>query len=271
MIFEGKAVCDWPIDASGQATGVKTTYHGEEKCFSSATYLFGSDESDDENIPVGIHTYSFSCVLPSGIPYSSEGPREGQYAHVRYHVNANLKIHMGRDLNAKRVFKVMGIEDLNLYPELRIPCEVEENKRFCCWCCKSNPLIVRVSLPKAGFAVGEKIPINVEIDNKSSTEVTHTILALDQVYTLRCTSPRVKTNVIRETIFEMVSKGAKPGGSVNFEEQIQLAEDLVISNHRYSHVVEMNYELKVVAETSGISVSPEIYVPITIGAVALSQ
>lgn len=257
------------FNRTGQATGVRLTYHGEDKPFHSTIYLFGSKDGDDTEIPVGIHNYSFTCQLPSDIPFSSDGPKEGQYGHVRYKVECTLDIHLGFDLYTKREFKVVGFEDLNLFPELRIPCEAEEVKTFCCWCCTSDPLTVKIYLPRAGFAVGEKIPVNVEISNKSSTDVSHTILALDQVYKLRCTAPRVKTRVIRETILQVFSKGAKSGENVIFEEQIHLPQDLLISNDRYSKVVQMSYELKIVAETSGVSVSPETYVPITIGSVGL--
>lgn len=270
LTFEGKSVCDWPIDASGTATGVKLTHHGEHKPLHEIIYLFGSKDCDETEIPVGIHTYSFTFQLPSGIPYSSHGPCEGQYGHVGYKVDANLDIHLGFDLHTKREFKVIGYEDLKLFPELRIPCEAEEVKVFCCWCCRSDPLIVRVYIPRAGFAVGEKIPLNIEISNKSSTDVTHTVIALDQVYKLRCTAPRIKTRVIRETVLEVTSKGAKAGESVIFEEQLQLPQDLLISNFRYDKVFQMFYEVKVVAETAGVSVSPELFIPITIGSVGLA-
>ena len=269
MIFEGKAVCDWAVDPTGRSTGVITTYHGEEKPLNITTYLFGSKDGDDMEIHVGIHTYSFTCQLPSAIPFSSDGPEEGQYGDIVYIVDATLQVHLGFDLHAKREFKVVGFEDLNMFPELRIPCEAETIKTFCCWCCTSDPLIMKVYIPKAGFAIGEKIPVNIEICNKSSTDVSHTVLALDQVYKLKCTKPIKKEKVIKETVLEIFSKGAKAGETVVFEQQIQLPVDLLISNCRYSSIFKMSYELRIVSETSGISISPEIFVPITIGSVGL--
>lgn len=263
--MEGEAACKW-TESSGTGSNRRvTTYHGEEKYLNSISYLFGSKDGENLEVPIGVHTYNFVCQLPVPIPYSVEG----KFGHVRYKVDANLDISWAFDLKTERAFTVVRHEDLNLFPELRLPCEFEEMKTFCCLFCKSEPLIVKVRLPKTGFALGERIPVTVELNNKSSTDVSHTIFTLKRVDRFNCISPFEKTNINKEEIVETRARGAKGGESVTFEELIEVPHILMISNNRYCKVFQITYELKVTAETDGMSVSPDIYLPITIGTVAL--
>lgn len=266
LTVEGVAACEWIIDLSGQI-GTRNTYNGQEKCFESISYLFGSKDGESTEIPAGTHIYDFSCPLPAQIPYSAES----LYGYVRYKVAVNLQVSLGFDLNTKQTFSVVGIEDLNFFPELKIGSETEEVKRFCCWMCKSDPLTLRVCLPKTGFALGEKIPASVDIINKSSTDVLHSTFSLVRVYNLKCTLPREKVKTVRENVTEHNTIGAKSGETVIFEELVPVPKDIPITNNRYSKVFQVSYELKVVAETGGFSVSSELSVPITIGSVALAK
>lgn len=45
----------------------------------------------------------------------------------------------------------------------------------------------------------------------------------------------------------------------------------MISNDKLCKVFQITYELKFTAETDGISVSPDVYIPITIGSVGLQS
>lgn len=265
LIVEGEAGCKWTESAGNNRRA--TTYHGEEKYLESVTYLFGSKDSDNMEVQAGIHTYNFVCQLPMPIPHSAEG----EYGYVRYKVNVNLDISWGFDLQAEKVFTVVRREDLNLFPELRLPCELEEIKTFCCWFCKSEPLLVKVRLPKTGFALGEKIPISVEMINKSNTNVSHTTYSLKRVDTFTSESPSEKQRVVKQEIVDTRSDGVKAGETVNIEEFVEIPQVLVISNHRYCKVFRITYELKITAETEGVSVSPEIHIPITIGIVGLTS
>lgn len=265
LIVDGEATCKW-TESSGTGNNRRsTTYQGTEKYLNSITYLFGSKDGENMEVQAGIHTYNFVCQLPAPIPYSVEGP----HGYVRYRVDLNLDIPWAFDLTAERAFTVVRYEDLSFFPELHLPTEFEEFKTFCCWCCKSDPLLLKVRLPKTGFGLGEKIPIFVEMINKSSTEVTHTTFTLKRVETFTSQSPSVKTRVVKEEVAETRSRGAKGGETVNLEEFLEIPQVLMISNNRYCKVFQITYELKFTAETKGVSVSPDIHIPITIGTVGL--
>ena len=53
-------------------------------------------------------------------------------------------------------------------------------KTFGCLCCTSGPLSSTVNLPRTGFAPGETIPINAEIENLSNKVMTKTQAILIQ-------------------------------------------------------------------------------------------
>lgn len=267
MIVEGEAVCKWTESSGSGSNRRATIYHGEEKYLNSVTYLFGSKDGENVEMPVGVYSYKFECQLPVPIPYSVEG----KFGHVRYKVDANLDIPWAFDLQTERAFSVVRYEDLKLFPELRLPCQYEEVKTFCCLFCKSDPLLIKISLPRTGYGLGEKIPVNVELINKSSTDVSHTTFTLKRVDKFNSRDPFEKTWEIKEEVAEARSKGAKGGETVSFEEFIEIPHVLMISNNRYCKVFQITYELKVTAETDGISVCPEIYLPITIGTIGLGE
>lgn len=262
LIVEGEASCRWS-EGGGRRT---TNYSGEQKYLNSVNYLFGSKEGENIEVPAGIHTYNFVCHLPKPIPYSVEG----QFGHVRYKIDANLDIPWALDLHAKLPFVVVRHDDLKEYPELSLPIESEEVKVFCCCWCKSEPLIIKVRLPRTGYALGEKIPVNVEIINRSSTNVVETTYAIKRVDRFKSTSPE-KEKELKEKVFSSSSQGAKAGETVSFKELVKIPMILMTSNSRFCKIFQISYELKFTAETDGMSMSPEIHIPITIGTIGFDS
>jgi hypothetical protein len=259
----GEAVCKWS-EMSGRRPLI---YQGEEKYINSVSYLFGSKDGESLEVPVGLHTYNFVCQLQNAIPYSVEG----KYGWIRYKVDVNLDIPWALDLIAEKPFTVLRQEDLNIFPELRLPCQFEEIKIFCCLFCKSEPLIMKVRLPRTGFALGEKIPVNIELINKSSTDIAATTLTLKRIDVFNSEIPFEKTKTTKEEIVEKRAIGAKRGDTVQFDETIEVPAVLRISNNRYCKVFQITYELIFGCETSGLSVGPEITIPITLGSIGLQS
>jgi hypothetical protein len=262
LIVEGEASCRWS-EGGGRRT---TTFAGEQKYLNSVSYLFGSKDGENMEVPVGIHTYNFVCQLPSAIPYSVEG----LHGHIRYKVDANLDIPWAFDLHDEKAFTVARFDDLKSYPELGLPIEMEETKVFCCCWCKSDPLIIKVRLPRSGYGLGEKIPVNVEIINRSSKDVLETTYALKRVDRFNSTSPE-KQRELKEKVVYATSRGAKAGETVSFIENVEVPLILMTTNSRFSKIFQILYELKFTAETEGMTMSPEIHVPIVIGTVGFNS
>jgi hypothetical protein len=59
--------------------------------------------------------------------------------------------------------------------------KIENNKYFCCLCCKSGPLTLVTHLPARGYVPGQSIPMTVEVDNASNIIVSCVVCELLQV------------------------------------------------------------------------------------------
>lgn len=260
LTVEGEAESKW-TESSG-STKTQTVFSGNEQLLENSFYLFGTKDSDNTiMIANGIHSYDFIFKLPSNLPYSFEG----KHGHVRYKVKANLDIPWAIDLQDEKIFTIERTDDVNSLMDSNLPIEMEEFKTFCCWCCKSDPLTLKVTLPNSGFSAGGNLAMEVEINNKSSKVVERSIVELKRIHQFISSDPIRKIKEHKETMIELDAKGARNGENVNFDVLIELPASMPISNQKFCKVYQISYELKLVAETEGLNVSPHIIVPITIG------
>jgi Arrestin (or S-antigen), N-terminal domain/Arrestin (or S-antigen), C-terminal domain len=263
LLIEGKSVAEW-TESIGKSSRL---YSGEEKHINYLTYLVG-DKDGDVELPVGIYTYKFNYSLPSAVPYSVDG----EFGHIRYKVEANLDIPWTLiDLSAKVPFTVVRHENLNIYPELRMPQEQEEIKKFCWALCDKNPLTVKARLFKTGFALNEDVQVVVEYCNKSSSAVEKTIVSLFKKDKFICSNPDQKERVRKSKIIEVEAPGVAKNSNAKIEQSIKIPKVLMITNCRYSQVFQISYELKIESVTGGCSSSPIIKFPITIGSVGIRE
>lgn len=262
LTVEGKSVSEW-TEPVGKTT---RTFLGEQKHLDIVTYLFGQEDGEAIEVPVGIHSYKFSCRLPQNLPYSVDG----EHGHIRYRIEAQLDIPWTIcDLNMILPFTVVRREDLNLFPELRIAQEVEEIKKFCWGICDKNPLLIKVRVPKSGYAVGENIHITIEYDNMSSHCVERTEIVLWRKEKFVCSDPVKKDRVNKTKIIETTADGVSRSSNAKIHHVLQVPQILTVTNRRYTQVFQISYELKVTVVTDGCTSSPSIKLPITIGNVAI--
>ena len=124
-------------------------------------------ESPDESnkLPPGNYEYPFSFVIPENAPAN----RMGNYGTIRYYVKATLNIPWGLDKSVYDGFTVCPYIDLNLDTKLAMPVisAVQKTSLF-----SSKAVNLSISMPKMGYVCGESIPLRVEINNESSSEVT---------------------------------------------------------------------------------------------------
>ncbi|ODM90754.1 Arrestin domain-containing protein 3 [Orchesella cincta] len=128
----------------------------------------------------GEFSYPFMVQLPprlvssfgragASLAYRSNDSRgEGD---VTYHLEAGMKLVGREDLVMSKPISIHAILDLTTLPEASLVGEVEESKTFrrICFClgCQSNPLSVKVRIPKMGYLPGETISFQVEVNNQS--------------------------------------------------------------------------------------------------------
>lgn len=259
LTLSGEAVANWTESSGSNKT--QTTFSGHESLLDASFYIFGGKNSDCDIITSGKHIVKFEYRLPSTLPYSAEG----KHGHVKYSLKANLDIPWAFDLQDEKSFTIIREDKVENLIECNLPIEMEEVKTFCCWCCKSGPVTLTVRLTKSGFSTSEKILVNVQINNQSSKRVENSTLELKRIHKYFCHDPIKKLKEHKETLVDIIAKGAEIGENVNFDVEIELPESLTVSNQSICKVYQICYELKVNANTEGLSVSPEVIVPLFIG------
>lgn len=184
MVY-GAAKCHWTetrnvSSGSGRGRTTRTEtihFNGKDVYLNTRTYLFGADGGDAITMPSGTHRYDFACQLPPQLPASFEA----SHGDIRYKVQAVLDVPWGFDKEFDIQFTVVRTDDLNLKPQLKIPCQGEEMKRFCCLFCESEPMIMTVTVPYFGYTPGQDVHVKIKYDNKSNVEITATKINLKRM------------------------------------------------------------------------------------------
>lgn len=194
---------------------------------------------------------------------------EGPHGHIRYKLVALVKIPWMFDLNYALNFTVARYENFNLYPNFRQPYGRELVKTFCSLLCNSKPLVIRIRLPRTVYALSQQIPVIVELINRSSTEVHHTMLSFKRVDSYRTDDGTDK--VVKTVIAESRCQGVEAYKELTFGVNFQLPSNLMTSNYMYSKKFRTWYQIRLRVDTGLLRKSPKIYVPITLTTVGSEQ
>ncbi|CAK9825486.1 Arrestin domain-containing protein 17 [Anthophora retusa] len=234
------------MDERGQYRDGTQTVSAHEEYFETKYYLVGSASGGEIEIQSGEHKFPFQCVLPSNLPSSFES----DFGHVRYTVKATLDRPWKFDQEVKSPFTVVSPLDLNQEPRASEKVQEEMSKTFCCLCCGTPPLTVTYSLPVRGYVPGQSTPVRVIVENLSGVTVDTVKLILCKIVTLRATTPTTDTKT-EEIVVAEVGKGPVEGGAtVDYEQKLDIPP-LPPSNLTNCGIIDVEYNLKVVACVSG--------------------
>lgn len=238
---------------------------GHEEYFQISYYLLGGANSGETELAPGAHTYPFTCALPPSLPSSFEG----EYGHVRYTIKVTLDRPWKFDQDSKMAFTVISPVDLNLMEKAREPEKLVMEKTFCCWCCASPPLSVVVSVPVKGYLSGQAIPLLAEIDNRSNVEVEKVKFLFRKHLAFHTSAPRMTKKDVK-TIGELAL------GPFGKSEQRTIKQSLDVpplppSNLDNCGIIDLHYDLQVIAEVSGFHTNLDGIIPITIGTIPLKD
>lgn len=227
---------------------------------STDIYLFGSSRSDLVEFKPGIFNYKFAYEIPSNLPTSVKS----KFGTIRYRVEANLLTDWDYDVFSKVTFKIIRFEDLSYRSELMEPASDEIFTTFCCWSCKTKPLIIRASIPFTGYVPKQSVRVTVRIDNRCGFDVYRTIIALKKVFTYVSEQPVERTWSDAKTLNKTISEGAKNGRETKILAVIDVPA-FTLPTNQLSKCVQVSYLLQVTADVVGFVRSPKIKLPIVIG------
>lgn len=219
------------------------------------------------DLPAGTHTYTFACALPPQLPTSFEGT----YGQIRYTARVILERPWKFDQTYKVAFTVLKELDLNREsPLLRVPTQMEYMRSFCCWPCRSGPLSMVATLPQSGFVPGQTVPVSVSIVNASNVTIDYVRFTLRKTIAYHSQAPSFKTKLEVETIQEQRVGGVAALANAEYAARL-VVPPVPASNGGQCRVIDVSYEVKVEAKTSGPHQSPFVLVPVTIGTRPLTE
>lgn len=241
------------------------TYAGKEDYLNQTTYLFGSQAGTNPiEMPPGITTYSFACVLPAQLPSSFEG----KHGNIRYSCKAVLDRPWKTNKEFRLSFTVIKTEDLNMLAQTFNPSKVEIVRHFYCCCFKSKPMLMSASIPFNGFVPGQTIEVTIKINNQSSVDVEGTKISLERNTQYISQTPRKKTKFECLPVKEVFGAGVRASGMTELKLSL-VVPPLSPTNLNYCRVLTTCYQLKVLAKVTGAHKSPHINIPITLGTIPI--
>lgn len=258
----GYAKCKWFEDkGGGQAVEVN---RARESYIKECINLVGDFENNQIELTAGEHKFDVAYLLSSNLPTSFKCKNGA----IKYKIE--IIVERSWKKNSQFDFPFTVISPLNLNDNggfSRNPMKEELTKNF-----KldftSEPLYLSASIPFCGYVPGQTIDISIQVNNQSRTRVKEIKVSLKKIISLNSQKPRRKT-------YEMIVSEAKVStdsvpvlSMKNFEEQLlvpSLPPDILNCD-----VIQVQYELRVKAMTSGLNRSPKVKIPITIGTVPLT-
>ena len=217
-------------------------------------------------LSAGLHKFNFSCQLPPQLPTSFES----KYGYIRYQIKVELERPWKFDIKYCFAFTVIKILDLNYEsPALRQPLRTEATKSFFLGL-SGKQLFISAETPVSGFVSGQSAPISIKFNNESNTDIEETKISLKKIIHYNSQTPRRKTRERIELAAEVRHVGvpAKSKGSV---EAILILPAVPPTNIAYCRVLQVSYEIHVVAKVGGLHRSPVLRLPITVGTVPLQM
>lgn len=105
-------------------------------------------------------------------------------------------------------------------PKLSFPCREENVKNVCWFRCLSSEISLTVTTPKTGYFVGQTIPLDIIIDNKTKIQINQVLVYLVKSTTYTSMSPKKRImedwNVVDRIPFDKNIKNEMEHFKVNF-------------------------------------------------------
>ncbi|CAB3244963.1 unnamed protein product [Arctia plantaginis] len=178
-------------------------YQGHEEYFNYTETLAGGQGISQ--LPRTHHAFPFKFQIPFTAPSSFKG----QKGSVTYRIIATMAYNDTRREVLEKVITVVAPLDLNTgNPALKEPIDLElEELNTCNWCCESGPVTIRIRIPVTGYCPGQTIPIAIDVQNKSSVEITEMVFEILTKELYRSTQPPSEY-VVPGRVLATVKRGA---------------------------------------------------------------
>ena len=211
------------------------------------------------------YSFPFAMQLPLHIPSSFIG----SVGKIHYRVKANVHrrgMHMAT--NVLLPFSVVGIKDLNVFPQLQNPVKMHNQKTFGALFWKSKPLTANLSINKQAFVSGESILVSGAINNESDVRIKECELKL-----IRHTDyyARGKKRSDKDTVYKCSQPAIEKETQANWTNVPVFVPCLPPSDLDGCHIIKTAYILLVRIVPPGMHFALELTFSITIGTIPFRQ
>ncbi|XP_055613056.1 arrestin domain-containing protein 3-like isoform X2 [Uranotaenia lowii] len=252
-------------------------YTGHEDYIDIRTYLVGSSHGERFELSAGNHSFPFSYSLPYTIATSIEG----KWGFVRYTAKVGLERPWKYDNTYVQPFTVLRHLDFNeINPDIYRPITVKETKVSCCGPCSSDSMFIVAEIPISGYVPGQTVAIKYDVYNHSHDSIEYFEAKLVRTDIYKCEYPRTKEKYVHSEVATVRTGGARSLQNVTIEQFLRIQNVIIEQFLKIpslppttltSNLISITYAISINVEVSGWGTNPQIYMPITIGTVPLSN
>ncbi|XP_058453413.1 arrestin domain-containing protein 3-like [Malaya genurostris] len=252
----------------------KAHFKGHEDFILQKSYFVGSDTGNSIDLPTGAQYHYFQFDIPATAPTSMEG----KHGHVRYSVKVSLERPWKYDHNFQLPFTVLAKAELdNTNLALKNPFKAQDQLRFYCWICRSNPLMVTATVARTGFIPGDTIPLVIEVNNLSKEEVSEIVIKfqkvvkfISQVQLIEQTQVIAENQLVKYEMLE-IQKTPRPVAKLSNDtfEQKFLVGPVTPTEDRICKIIKIGYELNILVKPKLSTQKMEMVIPIVIGSAGM--
>jgi Arrestin (or S-antigen), C-terminal domain/Arrestin (or S-antigen), N-terminal domain len=235
---------------------VEINHEGREEYINSRIFFFENNLLDLD----GTHKYEFEYDLDASLPASFYN----EECEITYNVSALLDIPLGVSKTVTKNFTVIRRDSPTHFPNLLIPASYEEIKIFCCWCCKSEPFIMNVSIPQSIYSAGDSIPVKIKYSNKSTVKIESTKIWLLRKLEYTVKTPEQDTRSDKKTVMEKTYRGINSESDEEFQYDFVVPTFLPPSIEELCKIIKISYILYVEAVPEGFHMSVDCEFPIVL-------
>ncbi|CAL1546772.1 unnamed protein product [Lymnaea stagnalis] len=240
----------------------------EKDSMSSETYINSVIRSGAQILTPGSHSYKYSFQLPrEGVPSSFEG----SYGAIRYYLRVEVdKTFPGINDNFYKGFTVLAHVDVNeaVYKKgINASGQKELSKAFGLG--DAGTLSLAASLDRNGYCPGEKISINLEAKNSSTTKDCGFVKATLVQHTDFTAGSETKS--VDLPVITVLGDKLGKGQTYVWDKQLMAIDAVPPSIKKLTcHIIRVTYSVNVSVEVP-LGLDLELHIPIKIGTVPLGM
>lgn len=190
---------------------------------------------------------------------------KGRHGKIGYSIEASLQTGWTFDVYAKTSFTIIRFIDLSNRIDLMLPLSDEIAVSFCCWLCKTHPLILQASIPFSGIVPEQSIRVTVKMDNRCGFDVSKTEISLKKLLTFISTTPSKRVWTDKKTLLKRTFQGVKNGKETTFQGSVAAPPFTLPTNDEISSIIKISYFVQVSLDVVGFVRAPKVRLPVVVG------